>query len=55
MIARTCHANVVAVQEDLGEFGCCAGVVAVLLVSLKSHACDKASGVLFRDIFKHHV
>lgn len=28
--AETCHADVVAVQEDLGKFRCCAGVVTVI-------------------------
>jgi len=52
----TCHADVVAVQKDFGEFGGCAGVVAVVCMSaLMSRLLGWRSGVLFGDVFEHHV
>ena len=54
----TCHADVVAVQEDFREFGRCARIVAVVECQFRlvfSVGGGVVSRVLFGNVFEHHV
>ena len=53
----TCHADVVAVQEDFREFGSCARIVAVVECQfwLVFPVGGGVVSVLFGNVFEHHV